>query len=191
MSNAYALGLRRCIQSNQTDIPTLSGQFALNCDYNAGGCQGATIPEALDWLRDYGVTTTKCDPWKGKEGPCRWPSAEANGCSFYKCGEIRYMTTEFDIKLAILSIGPVVTQMSVYEDFTAYKKGIYYHIGGDFMFTHAVTIYGWGQTKDGTQYWMAASTWGEEWGEKGHFKIVFGEGAIGTFAGTCFAKAQH
>lgn len=58
------------------------------------------------------------------------------------------------------------------------------------MFTHAVTIYGWGVNKDGVAYWMGASTWGEEWGTKGHFKIAMGEVGVGTFAGTCFVDAQ-
>ena len=43
---------------------------------------------------------------------------------------------------------------------------------------HAVTIVGFG--KEGTkQYWTVRNSWGEAWGESGHFRIRRGHGTCG------------
>jgi len=34
-----------------------------------------------------------------------------------------------------------------------------------------VTLFGWGTDTDGTPYWLAQNSWGEEWGEDGYFRI--------------------
>jgi cathepsin B len=44
---------------------------------------------------------------------------------------------------------------------------------------HAVKIYGWGQTEpeDGgppVKFWKVANSWGNEWGNRGTFKIKKG-----------------
>lgn len=35
---------------------------------------------------------------------------------------------------------------------------------------HAVKLIGWGREK-GVDYWLAANSWGRDWGIKGFFKI--------------------
>ena len=39
---------------------------------------------------------------------------------------------------------------------------------------HAVVIVGWG--KEGSvEYWIAQNSWAASWGEKGYFRVKFGE----------------
>ena len=40
-----------------------------------------------------------------------------------------------------------------------------------------VKLIGWGND-NGTAFWLAANTWGDNWGDKGYFKIALGESGI-------------
>ena len=42
---------------------------------------------------------------------------------------------------------------------------------------HAVKIVGWG-VDNGVNYWKVANSWNPYWGEKGYFRIAYGEGGI-------------
>lgn len=41
-----------------------------------------------------------------------------------------------------------------------------------------VQIMGWG-TENGTDYWLVANSWNEDWGDKGTFKILRGQNECG------------
>ena len=45
-------------------------------------------------------------------------------------------------------------------------------------------ILGWG-IESGLNYWICANSWGTQWGEKGYFKIAFGECGIDSVAYGC------
>merc|ERR1712098_953244 len=76
--------------------------------------------------------------------------------------------------------GPVEGAFTVYEDFLAYKSGVYQHKSGQMLGGHAIKILGWG-VDNGVDYWLIANSWNEEWaGEGGFFRIRRGnsEGGI-------------
>ena len=79
-----------------------------------------------------------------------------------------------DVKLEILTNGPVETGFMVYEDFIGYESGVYKYTEGSLLGGHAVKIIGWG-TENGVSHWIAANSWGEGWGENGFFRIQEGE----------------
>jgi len=70
----------------------------------------------------------------------------------------------------IFKNGPVTAGFIVYEDFRGYNGSVYYHKTGQAVGGHAVKLLGWG-TEDGMDYWLAANSWGTNWGLKGFFKI--------------------
>merc|ERR1711924_331880 len=66
---------------------------------------------------------------------------------------------------------------NVYSDFENYAGGIYHHVSGGLAGGHAVKVVGWG-VENGVKYWKIANSWNPYWGEKGYFRIKFGEGGI-------------
>lgn len=77
-----------------------------------------------------------------------------------------------------MSFGPVETGFTVYEDFPAYKSGVYSHQTGKSLGGHAVKFIGWGVEKD-VPYWIVANSWNDDWGEKGFFRIKRGNNECG------------
>merc|ERR1712045_778781 len=66
------------------------------------------------------------------------------------------------IQQAIMSGGPMEVAFTVYSDFENYGSGIYHHVSGQPVGGHAVKVVGWG--------------------EKGYFRIKFGQGGIDSQA---------
>jgi cathepsin B len=86
------------------------------------------------------------------------------------------------IQKEIYTNGPVEASYTVYEDFLAYKSGVYQHKAGSALGGHAVKILGWG-VEDSTPYWLVANSWNADWGDKGFFKIIRGQDDCGIESG--------
>jgi cathepsin B len=83
--------------------------------------------------------------------------------------------TEYNIRKEIYKWGPCSSGMIVYDDFINWEgDGIYEYdkkspeVGG-----HAIVIMGWGEER-GKKYWIVRNSWGNDWGDKGYFKILRG-----------------
>ncbi|XP_017309833.1 tubulointerstitial nephritis antigen-like [Ictalurus punctatus] len=99
----------------------------------------------------------------------------------------RLSSNEKEIMKEIMDNGPVQAILEVHEDFFVYKSGIYRHIDVNVHKaaqyrkhgTHSVRIIGWGEERDYNgethKYWIAANSWGKNWGEDGYFRIARGE----------------
>ncbi|EFO65432.1 Cathepsin B precursor [Giardia lamblia P15] len=77
---------------------------------------------------------------------------------------------------ALANDGPVQAVMSVYRDFLYYRGGVYRHVYGVQISSHAVEIIGYGTTddEDRVPYWIVKNSLGPNWGEDGYFNIVRG-----------------
>lgn len=82
------------------------------------------------------------------------------------------------IQTEIMTHGPVEAAFTVYNDFLAYKSGVYHHTTGSALGGHAIKIVGWG-VESGTPYWLVANSWNEDWGDNGFFKIRRGNNECG------------
>ncbi|OCT95097.1 tubulointerstitial nephritis antigen-like [Xenopus laevis] len=99
----------------------------------------------------------------------------------------RLASSEKEIMKELSENGPVQAIMEVHEDFFMYKSGIYRHTPVTEREpehhrrhgTHSVKITGWGEERgrDGQthKYWLAANSWGRDWGEDGYFRIARGD----------------
>ncbi|EYC33868.1 hypothetical protein Y032_0001g136 [Ancylostoma ceylanicum] len=83
-------------------------------------------------------------------------------------------SNEKQIRIEIMTNGPVVAQFHLYSDLFHYKGGIYKHVNGEHEGNHQVRIIGWGN-ENGTDYWLMANSWNVDWGENGFFRMVRGQ----------------
>jgi len=149
---------------------------------------------------DYSWCQAYSMPWcdhhvTGKYGPCPSDEYPTPGCSrscdsnsTYNVGytndKKKFKTSysvssdESAIRTDIFNNGPVEAAFTVYEDFLAYKSGVYKHVTGSELGGHAVKIFGWG-TESGNDYWWVANSWNTDWGLDGTFKIARGTDECG------------
>ena len=45
----------------------------------------------------------------------------------------------------------------------------------DTSFAHSVTVVGYGEDEDGTEYWDVKNSWGPTWGEGGYLRLARGQ----------------
>jgi len=100
----------------------------------------------------------------------------------------------------ILARGPIVCNIAAIEEFdTGYTDVARAH-GGVFVsdtpvtaddINHDVEVAGWGETKDGTKYWIARNSWGTFWGEGGWFRIERGKNTLLMESGCSYAVPTH
>jgi len=89
-----------------------------------------------------------------------------------------------DIQVELMTNGPIEVGFTVYEDFLAYRSGVYYHVSGRSHGGHAVKMVGWGHDDESNMdYWLIANSWNNDWAEDGFFRIRRGTNECGIEAG--------
>ena len=155
----------------------LSEHFLFN---DIGACdQGAMLGDGASSMRYKGTADESCLPYTmGRTGD--------DSPEFPACSDVKERLTKIENYRSIsssrmkqaLQRGPVLTRMSVYEDFMFYAGGVYQHISGPYKGGHAVTLVGY---DDSEQAWIVRNSWGEQWGEQGYFRIKYNdESGVGT-----------
>lgn len=174
-----ALSDRICLASGGRVDVVLSPEYMISCDEGNMGCNGGYLNKAWDFLEKTGAPVDSCFEYTQVEGDC--PAGYCpDGGNFkaYKCKKNSIVNAKNakQIQSAILDGGPLETGFQVYKDFMSYKSGIYKKTSPfwDYLGGHAVKIIGWGN-ENGTNYWLAANSWSERWGENGFFRIAFGQ----------------
>jgi C1A family cysteine protease len=165
----------------QRNNPTLSVDYSeahlFYCHARAEGrrCSNGWWPsKALDAFRDKGVVDEACYPYTAGDQNC------TNLCSNWnsrltKITGWKRITSTADMKNWISSKGPLVACYTVYEDFFAYKSGIYKHVTGKAVGGHCISVVGY---NDSSKYWICKNSWGTGFGENGYFRIGYGQCGI-------------
>jgi len=78
----------------------------------------------------------------------------------------------------IYTYGSIQVAFTVYQDFLAYKSGVYIYQSGPALGGHAVKVIGWG-VENNVPYWQVANSWNTDWGNNGFFKIRRGTDECG------------
>mmetsp|Transcript_2076 Transcript_2076/g.3172 ORF Transcript_2076/g.3172 Transcript_2076/m.3172 type:complete len:367 (-) Transcript_2076:1357-2457(-) len=183
------LSERIAIQTQGRLKPRLSAQMLISCDTTNRGCKGGYIGQAWEWLSTEGAVSERCMPYASTGEYCvQCTSRCAYGTNItlaprlkakmhYRVGidipSLLFNTGVHAIQEEILTNGPVVGGMYIYEDLFYYKRGIYTHSKGEKGVSHAVKIIGWG-TENKVPYWIVQNSWGCFWGDAGYFRIMRG-----------------
>jgi len=195
-----AMSDRICIASGQEDQTQLSAEDMVSCcGFTCGmGCNGGYPSGAWSyWTRtglvaetEYPYAFPSCEHHvNGTKPPC--PSSQPTPkCDKSKLSDTKYYGSDSysissrvsEIQTEMMKNGPVEGAFTVYEDFPTYKSGVYQHKSGSALGGHAIRILGWG-VEDGTDYWLVANSWNEDWGDKGYFKILRGSNECGIEGG--------
>lgn len=139
-----------------------------------GNCCGTgwDFAPALDFCKTSGVAEDASFPYTPGNQPCK-----AGVTPLFKIQGHTTALSAADRKAAIADRGPVVAGMAVYQDFYAYRSGVYKHISGALAGYHAVSVIGY---DDAQSCWIAKNSWGPGWGDAGFFRIAYGEAMMDT-----------
>jgi len=170
----------------------LSVQHILSCSVYNQGCDGGYSYLALKFGNEVELVPESCFPYKRVTGNCNDRCSVDNLNKVYKVKNYRYLggsygkCTEYEIMKDVLKNGPVVVSFEPDYLFMHYKSGIYmsqtttWLTKGDqkpqwTKVDHSVVLVGWGFDEENkTKYWILQNSWGENWGEKGFFKMIRG-----------------
>ena len=142
-------------------------------------CQNGWWPDnALAKARDKGVTLESVYPYTGQQQACALSGDWRNNLA--KVTGHTKLTGRAAIQEWIASRGSVTGCFVVYQDFFAYRSGVYRHVTGEQSGGHCVEIVGY---DDAQGCWICKNSWGTNWGEGGYFRIAYGEGQIDSWAG--------
>lgn len=199
---------RICIVSGQQKQTRISAEDLLTCcGISCGqGCNGGYPSAAWNYFKNSGIvtgwlhnTTGYCQPYSfaacdhhttGKYQPCgasqptpKCKNTCVNGATYtsdkWHASSVYSVPSQVaKIQTEIMTNGPVEAAFTVYNDFLAYKSGVYNHVSGSALGGHAIKIVGWGE-ENKTPYWLVANSWNEDWGDNGFFKIRRGNNECG------------
>ena len=182
---AETLTDRFCIASGGKVNVTLSPQYLVSCSTFNMGCNGGTLTVAWKSLEISGLPTLECTPYTSQSGDVASCSDLEKGCTdgsslkkyYAESWSTMWYISANSIKKEIMTNGPVESAFTVYEDFMSYAGGVYKHTSGSELGGHAIKIIGWG-VEDGQEYWLVQNSWGEDWGEKGYFRMAIGDSSM-------------
>ncbi len=129
--------------------------------------QGWNYDLCSAFLKDHGTVLETYSPYSLISSF----SEPASSAVRYRITDFTYVTGKDSMKEALLR-GPLVTGMSVFEDFFFYQEGVFRHLVGNYIGEQAIVIIGY---ENDNNCWICRNSWSEYWGEKGNFRIFWDE----------------
>lgn len=145
-----------------------------------GGCQGATIELAMNYVSKNGCVTIKELPYTATDDTCPTSMIDlGSSAEARQDGGLRLGMTGFQklpenelmpVFQALTQIGPVGISLATSYGWNSYSHGIMEGCQKDAVIDHAVTLVGYGE-EDGVKYWQLQNSWGKDWGEGGFLRL--------------------
>jgi cathepsin L len=184
---------------------SFSAQELVDCVSNPlkcggkGGCDGATVELALDWVKYNGLKTLKDSPYQAMETECKSApfrtTAEEQGkldadgrlVEFFQPGSTSFVSNQGGLAFGLtgfstlpsnkylplidaLMKGPVAATVAA-SSWQMYDSGILDDC--DPTVNHAVVLIGFGEDhRLGKKYWHIRNSWGPYWGEDGFLRLL-------------------
>lgn len=153
----------------------LSEEFLVDCATGIGyfnmGCNGGQPDSALKYMINNGQCTEASYPYTSgvtkTAGPCE--KCTSAGVKFSSCSDV-LSKDQVALKSAVAKQPVVIAIEADTRYFQSYSSGILDSTSCGTTLDHAVEIVGYG-TENGVDYWKVRNSWGENWGEKGYFRL--------------------
>jgi len=155
------------------DLSEASLFFCVGPGSGASCSNGWYMSPAMDGYKNNGVPDESCFPYTDHQQACAQCTDWANRAT--KITNWHTISAAADMKTWISTQGPLATCFTVYNDFFAYKSGIYRHVSGGVAGGHCVCVIGY---DDRGGFWICKNSWGANWGESGFFCIAYGDSGI-------------
>jgi cathepsin L len=141
-----------------------------------GGCRGATLELAMDWVLKNGCYQEHELPYQAKDTSCTKTvfstSSASGGQAFGLVGWEKLQENSYDKLMLALQDGPVGVSVAA-ADWFAYSRGIFDGCPKDTVIDHAVTMMAYGADNTiGVKYWKIQNSWGKYWGEDGYMRLL-------------------
>lgn len=169
---------------------TFSVQEIVSCVPNPqecggqGGCRGATVELAMDWVLKHGLAQEHEIPYEASDGYCNTHNHMSHvsthastvnaASSFGLTGWETLPQNKYLPLLQAVQHGPVAVSVSA-SGWVSYYHGVFNGCPVDAIIDHAVTLYGYGQDASlggEPKFWMIQNSWGRNWGEDGRIRIL-------------------
>jgi len=190
---ASATTLQAHTEVHTPEARTFSPQQLVSCVPNPqqcggnGGCTGATVELAMEWVMQHGLATEYQVPYHGEEGQCpenatllvggggglRQGQAvpQNKALAFGMHGWERLPENQYEPLLrAVVERGPVAVSVAA-AAWAPYAGGIFDGCVKDAIIDHAVVLFGFGQDA-GKKFWLLQNSWGKYWGEDGMIRML-------------------
>mmetsp|Transcript_125982 Transcript_125982/g.362297 ORF Transcript_125982/g.362297 Transcript_125982/m.362297 type:complete len:705 (-) Transcript_125982:8-2122(-) len=154
----------------------LSPEHLVDCDVRNSGCNGGRLDDAWWYLRDHGVPSETCAPYKYCPNPtepgcalgrargsagrgssnrsptCGGACASGGAMQVFKAAAVYAVSKPGDIaalQRELMTRGSVEVGFFVFSDFHSYQDGVYFRTPGAFgpLGGHAVRLIGWGTSE--------------------------------------------
>lgn len=138
-----------------------------------GGCEGATAELAFEYTQTHGLGRAD-DYSSGVFGPACQAQSSPAVASVVGWQRLPENTGE-PLRRAVAQHGPVVVSVDGSQWF-GYDHGVFDGCKKDAVVNHAVLTIGYGKdrSQDGEDklYWLIRNSWGQDWGEGGHIRLL-------------------
>ncbi|TNV77618.1 hypothetical protein FGO68_gene9192 [Halteria grandinella] len=150
----------------------LSMQQIVDCAADGNlGCYGGDLFSSFSYALDHGLHTLKGYPYYGYQIDCLYNKSSLHLTKFKGYEPIASNNNTL-LKRAV-AMGPVAIGISASSrQFRFYGSGILSSPKCGQVLDHAVLLIGYGQKKNGIQFWIIKNSWGKRWGEKGFARIL-------------------
>ena len=137
-------------------------------------CETGWWPDyALNGYQNNGIADAACFPYTAGDQACNLCANSQSRLT--KITGWHTLSATADMKTWLSTQGPLVTTMSVYDDFYNYTSGVYSPTSTNYQGGHCVCVVGYDDTNG---CWIGKNSWGTSWGEGGFFQIAYGQCGI-------------
>nr|AAD20453.1 cysteine endopeptidase precursor [Oryza sativa] len=164
-------------------LVSLSEQELIDCDTaDNSGCQGGLMENAFEYIKHSGgITTESAYPYRAANGTC--DAVRARGGLVVIDGHQNVpANSEAALAKAVANQPVSVAIDAGDQSFQFYSDGVFAGDCGTDL-DHGVAVVGYGETNDGTEYWIVKNSWGTAWGEGGYIRMQRDSGYDGGLCG--------